>query len=141
MALSEEALTDIREELKVAGQILGYREVSLRSELYGDIADSLGAMIDATDDLLAEHDRLAAEVERLKPLAAIGSGVLAMADYERQGIFYGHRATLSVALYGDDSAVEEWLVNDCHLLFGRGSTAGEALRAAGLLKEKPNGTR
>ncbi|MEN6305110.1 MAG: hypothetical protein ABFD96_20470, partial [Armatimonadia bacterium] len=67
-------------------------------------------------DLLAEHDRLVGEVERLKPLAAIGSGVLAMADYERQGIFYGHRATLSVALYGDDSAVEEWLVNDCHLL-------------------------
>ncbi len=74
-------------------------------------------------DLLAEHDRLTAEVERLRPLAQHWMALIALPDGARLGR-NGY----------------QWEVrDDDHIVQGAGDTPEAALRAAGLMESERGG--
>lgn len=125
-------------------------EESLRFELYGDVADGLGTMIDATEALLTERDRLAAEVERLKPDATLGAAARKLPQAEWDNEPDGGPA-LVYCYWRDWDGDEEihplgFGVSSIYYSDGDGKDYGhwfrtpeEALAAAGLLMEPADG--
>lgn len=137
MALSEARLEEIREEVRrLAPAPQGYKDIDVWWQA-------------VVNDLLAEHDRLTAEVERLQPLAAVGEAVgrgieiepgdhclrALSITHQREGEMDGAYRVFGYRVSGSGK------IDTAGKRSGDGMTLEAALQAAGLMGEGNDANR